>query len=701
MKKKVAGLILLIMVMAVIGGVYLYQGKQKKTVADGYLGGEKIGLLEDEEVRDILAKKYNLDVSYSKAGSLDMVTADLNGKDYLFPSSNIALEYYEDMHGKPAQSEIIFNTPIVIYSHRPIVEALEREGLVTKEGEVSYIDMNKLVELIESDTRWADIGVNELYGRISVDTTDPSKSNSGNMFAALLGNVLNGGETLTEQDVLQVLPKLQGIFNKLGYMETSSADLFNQFLKLGVGAKPLVVGYESQLIEYAAQNPEDYEKIKEDIVVLYPTPTVWSSHVMIALDDDGKQFLNALQDEEIQKLAWIKHGFRTGSAGVASDMEKLNKGERKMAEITLADLKEKKEPVQKAENASETGWMEQAVPELTPQEREKVEALKAQIDVTDSQMLMQFGAGAKQNIADFSANILNNVRSKDTGYVGDLMTDLIVKVQGLDFDSLEHETGLKGLFKKAESKVKKFIAQYETLEVQIDNIEGKLDEARMEMLKDIGMFDVLYEKNLEYFKQLQLFIVAGEEKIKELNEKTIPALRKEAENSEDPMNAQIVRDFENTVAQFEKKVYDLKTSKTIALQMAPQIKLIQNNDKILADKIQTAITETIPLWKSQMVMALGLYKQQEALKLQRDITDTTNALLVKNSEKLKQNTIEVTKESERSIVDVETLKKANENLILTINETVKIQKEGREKRAAAETELIKIENEIKQTLLNV
>ena len=371
-----------------------------------------------------------------------------------------------------------------------------------------------------------------------------------------------------------------------------------------------------------------------------------------------------------------------------------------MAEMTLEELRGKRQQeTLAAQKAPETAVKEMEKQELTPEERERVEQIKEQIDVTDSQMLMQFGSGAKQNIADFSENILNNIRSKDTGYVGDLMTDLIAKVEGLDFESLEQERGLMGLFRKAEAKVKKFMAQYQTLEVQVDAIEAKLDEARMGLLKDIGMFDALYEKNLDYFRQLQLYIVAGEEAIEKLKQETIPSLRREAAASDDPMNAQVVRDFEDTVAQFEKKVFDLKTSRTIALQTAPQIRLIQNNDKLLADKIQTAVQETIPLWKSQMVMALGLYRQQEALKLQRSITDTTNELLVKNSEKLKQNTIEVAKESERGIVDIETLKKANENLIATMNETLKIQQEGRQKRAQAEAELQKIENEVKEVLL--
>ena len=316
------------------------------------------------------------------------------------------------------------------------------------------------------------------------------------------------------------------------------------------------------------------------------------------------------------------------------------------------------------ESAQEEGTeeLEGKLAQLTPEERREADSIREQIDVRDSQMLMQYGAGAKQNIADFSANILNNIRAKDSGFVGDLMTELVTNVEDLTSNIWEKIPDLRA-FQEGRKPSEALMAQFERLEDQVDRIEGKLDEARMELLKDIGMFDTMYEKNLEYFKQLQIYITAGEEKIAELKEKTIPSLRAEAQKSGDSMSAQLVRDFEDTVSQFEKKVYDLKTSRTIAIQTAPQIRLIQNNDKLLADRIQTAIQETIPLWKSQMVMALGMYRQQKALKMQREITDTTNSLLLKNSEKLKQNTLEVAKESERGIVDVETLKKANENLI--------------------------------------
>ena len=241
--------------------------------------------------------------------------------------------------------------------------------------------------------------------------------------------------------------------------------------------------------------------------------------------------------------------------------------------------------------------------------------------------------------------------------------------------------------------------QYEKLEVQVERIEGKLDEARMEMLKDIGMFDAMYEKNLEYFRELQIYIEAGEEKLTELREKTLPGLRAEAERSDDPMAAQLVNDFEETVSRFEKKLYDLKLSRTIAIQTAPQIKLIQNNDKLLVERIQTAVMNTIPVWKGQIVIALGLYRQEKTLKMQKEVMNTTNELLKKNSELLKSNTVETARASEAGIVEIDTLRKVNENLISTIEETLRIQQEGRQKRQAAEQELARLEDELRNKLM--
>lgn len=320
MKKKISGLILLICVMIAVGVIYMFKTSAPKTItADGYVGGEKIEFLEDPEVQSILEEKYGVTVDYSRAGSLDMMTADMTGIDYLFPSSSIAEEYYEDLHGSPLRSEIILNTPIVLYTHQAVVDALESQGLITSSGNALFIDMNRLIQLIQNDTAWADIGLPELYGNVSVDTTDPSSSNSGNMFAALLANVLNGGQTLTESDLSTILPQLQAIFGKLGYMETSSSDLFSQFLRMGIGAKPIIAGYESQLIEYAEIYPEEYDALKDDVVMLYPAPTVWSAHVFLALDENGQTLLEGLLDEDIQRIAWEKHGFRTGNYTAVSE----------------------------------------------------------------------------------------------------------------------------------------------------------------------------------------------------------------------------------------------------------------------------------------------------------------------------------------------------------------------------------------------
>ena len=340
------------------------------------------------------------------------------------------------------------------------------------------------------------------------------------------------------------------------------------------------------------------------------------------------------------------------------------------------------------------------VEELSPEQRVRVEEVKNSIDLMDSQAALQYGVGAQRNISSFSDNILTQVRSKDSGYVGELMSDLVLKVKEVDVDGLDEGFLDKLPFlKNASRAVKKFMQRYEKLEVQIDRIEQQLDQARMQMLKDITMFDGLYEKNLEYFRELQIYIAAGEEKLKELQEITLPQLHAEATAKGDAMSAQVVRDFEDTVNRFEKKIHDLKLSKTVAIQTAPQIRLIQNNDKMLVDKIQTAILSTIPLWKSQIVLALGLHRQESVLKMQRSVSDATNTLLTKNAELLRQNSTEVARESERGIVDLETLKKVNADLISTIEETIKIQQEGRAARQNAETELLSIEQKLKEALL--
>ena len=338
---------------------------------------------------------------------------------------------------------------------------------------------------------------------------------------------------------------------------------------------------------------------------------------------------------------------------------------------------------------------------LTPGEREKVDSIKESLDLTDSQACIQFGTAAQRNISEFADHILAQVRSKDSGYVGELLSQLVTEIKDVDVSSPGDDEGILGklpFFKNAKNKVEKLVSRYEALKVQVDQIEAKLDSAKMEMLKDIGMFDMMYEKNLEYFRNLNLYIAAGEEKIWELRTEDLPRLRQEASSSGDPMAAQLVHDFEENVNRFEKKVHDLKLSRTIAIQTAPQIKLIQNNDKLLVDKIQTATLNTIPIWKSQIVIALGLGKQQKVLQLNQEISETTNELLKRNSQLLRTNTVETARESERSVVDLETLKKTNEDLIATIQETLQIQQEGRKKRQEAEGELVKLEDQLKQIL---
>lgn len=316
MKTKAIGLLV---VIGVIAGAISY-----KTISDnshpqelkGFIGGEKIGFLEDQDIQDILKKKYHLTLDYSKAGSLDMVTADKQGKDFLWPSSQTALELYKSEVGKPVRSDIIFNTPIVIYTRKAVADALKDQGIVDETDKVSTVDLAKLVKLVEDGTPWKDIGLPQLYGNVTISSTDPTKSNSGNMFAGLLANTLTGG-VATESNVGDVLPEIREIFERSGYMESSSADIFSEFLKMGMGSKPLVVGYESQLLEFTAENPEIWDQVKDDVVLLYPIPTVWSSHVFIAMDEAASGAIDALEDKDIQKLAWEKHGFRTGVAGGA------------------------------------------------------------------------------------------------------------------------------------------------------------------------------------------------------------------------------------------------------------------------------------------------------------------------------------------------------------------------------------------------
>ena len=337
---------------------------------------------------------------------------------------------------------------------------------------------------------------------------------------------------------------------------------------------------------------------------------------------------------------------------------------------------------------------------LTPAQRQQVEEIKEKINLMDSGYALQFGSTAQKDMAAFSDSLLSQVRTKDSGQVGELLTDLSGKIN--DFSESQNDSFVKKipLIGSLVNKGENMLSSYEKLSTKVAKIQSELEKAKTNMMKDIVLFDNLYQKNLAYFKELQLYIQAGEEKLTEMRNQVLPKLRMDAANSTDPMAAQVVSDFESNVDRFEKKIHDLKISKTIAIQTAPQLRLIQNNDKILVERVQGAIYNAIPLWKNQIVIALGLSRQQNVLKMQQAVSDTTNELLRKNAEMLKLNTIETAKENNRSIVDMETVKKVNEDLVTTLTEALKIQQEGRIARQNAQQELATIENQLKQVVLD-
>lgn len=376
-----------------------------------------------------------------------------------------------------------------------------------------------------------------------------------------------------------------------------------------------------------------------------------------------------------------------------------------MPDISLEDLLQAK----KTETAAQPVLMNQQqeiqqvtaqTEALTPAQRQQVEEIKEKINLMDSSYALQFGSTAQKDMAAFSDCLLSQVRTKDSGQVGELLTDLSGKIN--DFSESQNDSFVKKipLIGSLVNKGENMLSSYEKLSTKVAKIQSELEKAKTTMMKDIVLFDNLYQKNLAYFKELQLYIQAGEEKLTEMRNQVLPKLRMDAANSTDPMAAQVVSDFESNVDRFEKKIHDLKISKTIAIQTAPQLRLIQNNDKILVERVQGAIYNAIPLWKNQIVIALGLSRQQNVLKMQQAVSDTTNELLRKNAEMLKLNTIETAKENNRSIVDMETIKKVNEDLVTTLTETLKIQQEGRIARQNAQQELATIENQLKQVLLD-
>ena len=336
---------------------------------------------------------------------------------------------------------------------------------------------------------------------------------------------------------------------------------------------------------------------------------------------------------------------------------------------------------------------------LSPEELRMVENFASQIDINNSNMILQYGAGAQKKMADFSESALNNVRTKDMGELGEMLSSVVMELK--NFDAEEESKGFLGFFKKSTNKLEGMKAKYAKAETNVNGICQTLEGHQIQLLKDVAMLDKMYELNKTYFKEISMYILAGKKKLASVKAKELPELMARAQRTGLPEDAQAVNDYNAMIDRFEKKLHDLELTRMISIQMAPQIRLIQNNDTLMAEKIQSTIVNTIPLWKSQMVLALGVAHSQQAASAQREVTNMTNELLRKNAETLKMATIETAKESERGIVDIETLKKTNENLISTLDEVMRIQTEGRKKRADAEVELNRIENELKNKLMTL
>lgn len=336
---------------------------------------------------------------------------------------------------------------------------------------------------------------------------------------------------------------------------------------------------------------------------------------------------------------------------------------------------------------------------LTPEEKKMVDNFAQQIDLTKSSQILQYGVGAQKKIADFSESALNNVKTKDLGEIGEMLTNVVTELRS--FGEEEEEKGFLGFFKKTSNKLATLKTKYDKAEVNVNKIVGALESNQIQLLKDIAMLDKMYELNKTYFKELSMYILAGKKKLEKVLTEELPVLAQKAAASGLPEDAQAVNDLTAICNRFEKKIHDLELTRIISIQMAPQIRLVQGNDTLMAEKIQSTIVNTIPLWKSQMVLAMGVTHSTQAARAQKEVTDMTNELLRKNAETLKLATIETAKESERGIVDIETLRVTNESLISTLDEVLRIQTEGRQKRKEAEVELNRIEVELKNKLLEM
>ena len=339
--------------------------------------------------------------------------------------------------------------------------------------------------------------------------------------------------------------------------------------------------------------------------------------------------------------------------------------------------------------------------ELSESEKKAVDEFITKIDVMDQNLVLQYGAKAQNKISAFSDNILEDVKTKDIGDTGELLAKLVGEIKSFNSSIGTSKKGIFKLFNSAKKEISTIIAKYNKIEKNVDIIENSLEKNKVTLLKDIALFDTMDDKNLEYFKEISLYIIAGERKLEELKNKTLPAAKAKFEETHEQLDAQKIQDLENQINRFEKKIYDLKTTRIISIQMAPQIRLLQNNDAELVEKIQSSITNTIPLWKNQMVLALGINNSKKALESQQAVSNLTNDMLKKNSETLKQGSIEIAEEAEKAIIDIETLKKTNQDLIETIDNVIKIHEEGHAKRMEAEAELENIEKELKSKLIEI
>ena len=363
-------------------------------------------------------------------------------------------------------------------------------------------------------------------------------------------------------------------------------------------------------------------------------------------------------------------------------------------EPDLGEFEKKEEPVK-----VEQPQPKEEAPALTPAEQQMVNEFAAKIDIENTNQILQYGAGTQKKMADFSDTALENVKMQDLGEIGDLITNVVGELR--DFDAQDDGGRFFGFFKKQSSKIENLKNKYDKAEVSIEKITDSLQQHQVRLLKDSAMLDKMYEQNLNYFKELTMYILAGKKKLEETRNGKLEELKNKAMMSGLPEDAQAARDLDEKYNRFEKKLHDLELTRTIAMQTAPQIRLIQNNDTVMVEKIQTTIVNTIPLWKSQMVLALGIAHSAEATQAQRQVTDITNELLRKNAEMLHTATVEIAKESERGIVDLETLQKTNADLIQTLDDVMRIQMEGRQKRQAAESEMRRMEDELKRKLLEI